>query len=133
MERLRRCPFGWQVAGLANLAIAPGVHTFQITDRSVFDQFPHTVEVLIRMPLRAHLRGQLVLVLQIGRPNHPRFFHGIGQRLFAIDVQPAVHRPVGDEGVGVIRCAADHRVEVLLFETLSPIDVVFGFGKLLSR
>jgi hypothetical protein len=67
-------------------------------------------------PLRAHLRGQFVAVGQIFRPADARLLDRIGQRLFAEHVQAAVHRPVRDEGMGVIGRRADDGIQVFLLQ-----------------
>ena len=78
------------------------------------------------MTLCADLCRQLGFILEIVCANDAGFFHAICKRLFAIDVQAAIHRPIGDEGVSVIRRATNHRIEVLLFEALAPIGILFG-------
>src|SRR6185369_10555770 len=45
--------------------------------------------------------------------------------LFAIDVHVTVQRPVGDEGMLVIRGANDHGFHVFLIETPTPVPVGF--------
>ena len=75
---------------------------------------------------------QLVFVLEISRPNQPRFFHGYAQRFFTIDVQSPVHGPVSNERMGKVGCAANHSIQIFLIQTLAPINVMFCFGKFFS-
>ena len=81
------------------------------------------------MALRADLRGQLVLVLEVVRPHHAHFFNAVAQRLLAVDVLAAVHGPVGHERVRVIRRAADHRLDVLLLKAFPPVHILLGLGE----
>src|ERR1035441_685867 len=132
MDVVGRIAFGGQIAGSANLAVAPGTNLFQFADGPVEDQLAHPVEIRGLMALRADLRGQLVFVLEPGGANDTGFLHAVDQRLFTIDVFAAVHRPVGDEGVRVIQGAADNGVNVLLLKTLAPVYVTSGLGELLA-
>ena len=75
--------------------------------------------------------ASLVLVLEIVGADHAGLLHAVGERLFAVDMLAAVHRPVGDEGVRMIGGAADHRLDVLLVEALPPVHVLLGAGELL--
>ena len=75
---------------------------------------------------------QLVFVLEISRTNHPRFFNSYSQRFFTIDMQSPVHRPIGNKRMSKIRCAANHSIQIFLFQTLTPINVMFCFGKFFS-
>ena len=84
------------------------------------------------MPLRADLGGELVFGLQPGGANNPGFLDAVDQGLFTIDVFAAVHRPIGDEGVGVIQRAADNGVNIFLLQTLAPVRVALGLGKFLG-
>ena len=129
VQSLRRLTLCGQVAGAADLAVAPGIGRRQVADRAVEDQFAKAIEVLHRVPLHAHLGGQLVLLLQPVRADHAGLFHADRQGLLAVDVQIAVQGPVGDEGVGVVGRADDHGVEVFLLQALPPIDVGLGLGE----
>ena len=124
-----RLALGGQVAGTANLAVAPGVGRRKVADRAVANQFADAVEVRVGVPLHADLRRQLALLLHPVGPDDASFFHGDGQRLLAVHVQIAVQGPVGDEGVGVVSRANDHRVQVLLLEAFPPVDVGLGLGE----
>src|SRR5207245_2405886 len=53
----------------------------------------------------------------------------IAQRLFAVDVLAAIHRPIGDKGMGVIQAAADDGLDIFLIQALAPIEIVFGIRK----
>ena len=120
-----------QVARLGKLPVAPGADVLQLADRAVPDHLPDPVEVLVLMALGADLGGELVLVLEIVGADDADLLHAVAQRLLAVDMLAAVHAPVGDESVGVIRRAADHRLNVLLVEALPPVHVLLGPGKLL--
>jgi hypothetical protein len=133
MESGRRLAFGRQVAGAADLTIAPGAGRLELADDAVADQFAHAVEIRHRMPLHADLCGKLVFLLHPVGPHHACLFNRDGQRLLAVDVQVAVERPVGDKGMRVIGRADDNRVEVLLLQTLPPIDVSLGLRETLER
>jgi len=124
---------GRQVSGTRNLAVAPGVYVRQFTNRSIPNQLPDTIEITDGVTLRADLGRQLILVLQVRRPDSAGLVDTVCQRLFAIDVQPAIHSPIGHKGVRLIRRAADHGVQVFLFQALPPVDVRLGAGKLVGR
>ena len=101
-----------RVARPAELAAVPAGNGLQLADRSVQDQLAQPFEVRESVTLGAVLRGQLGFLLEIIRADRAHFFHGDAQRLLAIDVHAAIHRPVGDEGVVVIRGADDHGLDV---------------------
>ena len=105
----------------------------QLADGTVADQFADAVEVRIGMALHADLGGELVLFRQPVGAHHAGFLDGDGERLLAIDVQAAVQRPVGDEGVVVVGGADDHGVDVLLLEALPPVRRRSWPGETLER
>ena len=133
VEVLGRVARGGQVAWFAKLPVAPRADFLQLADSAVPDEFPHAIEILVFMALGADLGGELGLVLEIVGADHAGFLHAVGQRLFAVDMLAAIHRPVGDEGVRMIGGAADHRLDVLLVEALPPVHVLLGAGELLRR
>ena len=120
-----------QIARLGKLPVAPRADVLQLADRAVPDHLPDPVEVLVLMALGADLGGELALVLEIVGADHADLLHAVAERLLAVDMLAAVHAPVGDEGVGMIRRAADHRLDVLLVEELPPVHVLLGPGELL--
>ena len=132
VEALRRLALRGQVAGAANLAVAPRIGRRQLADGPVADQFADAIEIRIGVPLHADLRGKLVLFLHPVRADDAGLFHADRQRLLAIDVQIAIQGPIGDEGVRVIGRADDHGVEVFLLEALPPVDVGLGLGEIAS-
>ena len=83
------------------------------------------------MALGADLGRELALVLEIVGADDAHFLHAIAERLFTVDMFAAVHAPVGDESVGVIRGAADNRLNVLLVEALPPVHILLGAGEFL--
>ena len=99
---------------------------FRLADGPVADQFPQAVEVLHGVSLHADLRGKLVFPLQPVGPHDAGFLDANRQRLLHVDVQVAIERPVGNEGVGVVGRAAKHGVNVFLIEALPPVDVGLG-------
>ncbi len=127
-----RLPLGGQVPGAANLPVAPGIRGRQAANRAVADQFANAVEIRIRVPLHADLRGQLVFLLQPVRADDAGFFHADRQRLLAVNVQIAIQGPIGDEGVRVVGSADDHGVQVFLLQALPPVDVGLGLGEMLQ-
>ncbi|OPZ96414.1 MAG: hypothetical protein BWY71_01937 [Planctomycetes bacterium ADurb.Bin412] len=131
VQRIRRGSLCRQIPRLGNLPIAPDIGMFQLANGPVFNKFPHPVEILLRVQLRAHLGCQLLAVLQIGRPHHPRFLHAVGQRLLAIHMQTPIHGPRGHKGMGMIRGAADHRIQILLLQAFPPIRIKLGIRELL--
>ena len=133
MQRARGLTLGCQVTGARELAVAPHKHALQITDGTIFDQLAHPREVGIRVPLRARLRGDFVLFLQILGPHQAGLFDAQGDRLLHVNVQPAVHRPNRDVRMMVVRRATHDRVEPFMIEALSPIDVGLRTGKFRQR
>ena len=73
-----------------------------------------------------------MFVLEVVCADDACFFNGVAQGLFAVAVQAAIQRPIGDESVRMVRSAANHGIDVLLLEALAPIDVGFGFRELLG-
>jgi len=128
----RRIAGGGQVGLFVVAPVAPHVHVLQRADRPVEDRLANPVEVRVRLALHAHLRSHLVLLLQVVRADHAGLFHTVGQRLLAVDVHPAIERPVRYEGVGMVRGAADDRVDIFLSETFAPVDVMLGIGEYLG-
>ncbi len=102
--------------------------SFDGADRAAADQLDHAPVVVAGVNLRAHLRGELALVLEVRLADDAGLVHGVGQRLLAIDVLAAVHRPDVDEGVGVVGRRADNGVDVLLVEALAPVGVGLGLA-----
>ena len=129
MEVLGRFTGGGQVSGLGDLAIAPGAHVFEFADCTIEDEFSDTREVFDGVSLGTNLSGEFVFVFQICGADDARFFNGIGEGFFAINMFAAIHRPVRDERVGVIGGAANDSVEVFLVEAFSPINVVLCLRK----
>jgi hypothetical protein len=84
------------------------------------------------MTLHADLRGELAFLRLPRRTHGARLVHRDGQRLLAVAVQVAFQRPVGDEGMRVVRRADDDGVEVFVIEALAPVDVGRGTGKRFS-
>ncbi len=118
VEVLRRIAFGGQVSGLGQLAVAPGADFLEIADLAGLDEFADFLEVVAGVALGADLSGDLALAFEIGGAGDLGFLDGVGEGLFAINVQAALHRPDGDVGVGVVGGGADDAVEVLLLEEL---------------
>src|SRR5437879_1894428 len=83
-------------------AVAPGADFLQLADGAVADEFADAVEVLKGMALGTDLSGELVFVFEVVGADHAGLLNTVGERLFAIDVFAAIHRPVGDESVRVI-------------------------------
>jgi hypothetical protein len=75
----------------------------QLADGAVADQFADAVEVRVGVALHAHLGGELAFFGEPVGAHDAGFLHGDGEGFLAIDVQAAVERPVGDEGVVVVR------------------------------
>ena len=113
-------------------AVAPGVYILELANGSALNQLGHTVEVRIGMPLCTLLGGQLTFVLEIGLAHGTGFEDAVAERLFTIDVHAAIHRPDRNEGMVVIGRAADHGLDIFLFEALSPIYVLLGVGEFLG-
>src|ERR1017187_1733464 len=127
-----RLAFAKGIAGPGELAAVPPMDDLQIADGPVEDEFPHALEVWKGVTLGAVLRGQLGLVLEIVGADRARFLHGDAQRLLAVDVHAAVQRPVGDEGVMVVRGANDHALDVLLVQALPPVPIGLGLREYLE-
>ena len=64
-----------QVTRARNLAVAPGAGFLQFADSAVANEFADAVEILDRVALGADLRGELVLVLEIGGLFHGKDYH----------------------------------------------------------
>ena len=128
-----RLAFGRQVAGAADLAVAPGVGGLQFADGAVADQFPHAVEVLDLVALRADLRGEFVFVLQVVGADDAGFLDAVAQRLLAIDMHVAVQRPVGDEGVRVIGRADTTALMSFWSRHLRQSTYVLALGNFFGR
>src|SRR5262245_43323381 len=126
MKSFWRFAFGGQIAGAWQSTISPGTCFHQFTNGAVSDHFTDAIEIFMFMALGANLRGKFVFVLEIGCSNHSRFFDAIGQRLFTINMLASIHGPICNEGMRVIGGAANHRFNIFLFETLSPIDILFS-------
>ena len=129
MQPVRRRTGRRQIAGLSKLAISPCIAMLQLANGAVFDKFTHTVEVRVGMALSPDLRSDLVLFLQVSGSNYTSFGNAAGDGLFQVNVKITVYRPVADESVRVIQGAADNRVDPLVVETFSPVDIFLCFGK----
>ncbi len=81
------------------------------TDNAGLNQFHHPSIIVARVDLRAHLRGDAGLARGLG--DDARLMHIAGQRFLAIDVLAHLQRGQGREGVGVLRRADDHGVQIL--------------------
>ena len=132
MQILRRLTRSRQITRFRQLPIAPCVHSRQFADGSIQDHLANAAKILVGMTLGANLRGQFVLILKKSRPSHPCLLDTVAQRLFAVNMQAAIHRPCGDMGVRKVRRTANDRIYVLLLKALTPIEVMFGTGKLLG-
>src|SRR5689334_8837439 len=111
----------------------PTVNCPEITDRPIEDEFTNPFEIRIRVALSSVLRSKLVAVLQIICANNARLFDGDAERLLAINVHPAVHRPVRDKGVMVVCSADDDRFHILLIEQAPPVGIRLRLRKDLER
>ena len=56
-------------------------------------------------------------------------WHADAQRLLAENMHIAVQRPVGDEGMVMVRRADDDRLDTLLLQALPPVVVGLGAGE----
>ena len=101
-------------------------------DLAGLDDLDHAAIVVAGVDLRAHLRDGFLLG---GQAAHlPHFVDRMGQRLFAIDVEPAPQRPHDGNGVRVVGRRDDDGVEVLLLvEQLAEVDVGLGLRKALGH
>src|SRR4051812_39053134 len=77
----------------------PTVNCPEIANRPIEDEFTNAFEIRTRVALGSVLRSKLVPVLQVICANNARLFDGDAERLLAVNVHPAVHRPVRDECV----------------------------------
>ena len=93
-------------------AVRPDVHLPHGADGAVPDPFVDQPVALERHALVAHLRGDLGLARRLG--HGAGLVHRAGQRLLAIDVLAHLDGRHRHDGVGVVRRAHDHGVDVLL-------------------
>src|ERR1035437_1821803 len=111
------------------MAAVPAGNSMQFANRPVHNQLTQALKIRVGVTLGAVLRDYFVLVLEIIRADRADFVHADAQRLFAVDVDAAIDRPIDDEGVVVIRRADDDGFNVLRIQTLAPVPVGLGLGK----
>jgi hypothetical protein len=129
MQAGGRLAGGRQVAVAGNLAVAPADGGLQLADGSVEDHFLDARIIRLGVHLGAYLGGEFAFFRQPVGANHASFLDADGEGLFAVNVEIAVERPVGDEGVMVVGRANHRGIEPLVFEAVAPVGVGFGAGK----
>lgn len=115
------------------MAIPPDEDPLQLADGTIADEFAHAGKVRIGVALRTRLGGDFAALVKIGRAQEAALGHAHADRLFAIDVETAVHRPHRDVRMRMIRGADDDGLEIFLLQTFPPIDVGLGAGEFLQR
>ena len=125
----------WDLAIHIFESIAAGMHGVDLPDGARPDPFAQAADSITGVPLIAELRDHLVFVG--GRHKLADFMDRVGQRFFAIDMLAAPHGRHGDDGMGVIRRADDHAVNLLaqLVEHHAIVREAFGvriFGEFLG-
>ncbi len=101
------------------------MHLAYGTDFAGPDHFAELTRADVRMPLVAHLRGDLVLARHLG--EHARFPNGARHRLLHVDVQSALDGPSGGHAVNMIGSGDHHRVDALLLVE-HPAEILVARG-----
>ena len=106
---------------LADRADGPGLH-----------ELHHAAVVVVGVDLRAHLRDELLLPGDLG--HDAGLVHRVRERLLAVAVLAQLHGHDGRRGVGMVRRADHHRVDlaVHLVQHLAEVLVPLGRRELLK-
>jgi len=123
---------GRRIRGPVAAAVADGVPDVDLAhrpDRPRLDQLHDAAVVRAGVNLRAHLRGQFVLVGQLD--HHADLRHRMGQRLFTVAVFAHPHGGHGGGGMDVIGRGDEHGVDLIahLVQQLAKIAVLLGLGE----
>src|SRR6185436_15700691 len=118
---------------VAERTVGPHVHVADLADRPLLDVLDRRPRLGVRVPLVAHLRGDLRVRLGLAG-EHARLFDRPAQRLLHVDVLAEIHRRGRDRRVHVIGRGDDHRVDVLLLvEHLAVVAVLFDLRYLVDE
>lgn len=112
-------------------AVHPVVHFTNVPDRTRLDQFHHPPVVAARADLVAHLGDAPAAPGEFGQPAG--FGDGAGQRFFAVHVPASPEGRRDDDGMGVIRSADHHAVEIVTLQQFAVVRVERRRGMALGR
>ena len=106
------------------------MHLAYGADGTVLDPLAKSPDRIVGMPLITQLGNNLEFAGSVHQGTH--FANRVRQRLFAINMFAHPHGPHGNDGVGVVGCAYNHGIDLLVhrIEHFAKIAMLLRIGEL---